>query len=762
MKQYRIGLMVGNKTIDYPHSVRMGVQNTLEDAHHLLVPIADLVPYHTRFNAEAYFRVAFEIASRLELDALIVPAGVITGYLSGNDEMMRHFLSTMAPSKTLVLERDIPGYRCITKDNAPGMHECMKHLIETCGFKEIAFISGPEASQGARERESVYFEEMEAHGLPVRPELFARGLFSGDCQDVVEKILDENPHLEAIACACDFIAYTVYHVLRDRKLAVGSDIAVTGFDDHAKSAHVDPPLSTVHMTGYDLGCMAAREAIRLCEGQKQQEKVISSRFVIRNSCGEEEQMGVSYFKELLHQKPFPIDQIVDVLMDATMSMADKQTVADFREQMKGFLFKIQQSYLSYCKDRNPDIKLFSSQDLNTLFAQDYREHLSLEGFHDIAIKLLDALSEEMPKEDANWIIVQVSYLHLRIARLLSNVQQDDLLAMNKREWNTFHMADDALREDHRPKEAYKAILEEFDKLGARYAELFLFPDSETFIGAKSFALVDQVIPIGYMHEGKVVMAKGRREVNLKDVLSLSLQHAGGMRNCTVGGVMAGNELMGVAVLDSGSLDDNGQLMAFLNVGFALKHMQMISFERETNELLHKSNVQLTRQSMQDEMTGLLNRRGFMDATERALSSSTGSRASIVYLDLDGLKRINDTYGHDTGDDAIRMTARLLEESLPKNGILGRLGGDEFIAYLPVLQDTELDDFCNCVQNAAKHYNEEHDKPYTISISYGGVCFDVAEGIHSRTTELMIEADERLYQMKRERKGSRRFAMEMAR
>ena len=129
MKQYRIGLMVGNKTIDYPHSVRMGVQNTLEDAHHLLVPIADLVPYHTRFNAEAYFRVAFEIASRLELDALIVPAGVITGYLSGNDEMMRHFLSTMAPSKTLVLERDIPGHRCITKDNAPGMHECMKRAM---------------------------------------------------------------------------------------------------------------------------------------------------------------------------------------------------------------------------------------------------------------------------------------------------------------------------------------------------------------------------------------------------------------------------------------------------------------------------------------------------------------------------------------------------------------------------------------------------------------------------------------------------------
>ena len=161
----------------------------------------------------------------------------------------------------------------------------MKHLIDDCGFKNIAFISGPEASQGARERESIYFEEMKAHGLTVKPEMFARGLFSGDCEDVIRKVVDDNPDLEAIACACDLIAYSTYHVLRERKLAIGTDIAVTGFDDNLKSAHVDPPLSTVHMTGYDLGCMAAREAIRMCENRPQEEKVISSSFVSRSSCG---------------------------------------------------------------------------------------------------------------------------------------------------------------------------------------------------------------------------------------------------------------------------------------------------------------------------------------------------------------------------------------------------------------------------------------------------------------------------------------------
>lgn len=87
MEQYRIGLMVGNKSIDYVHAIRMGVQNTLEESGHVLIAISDLIPFHSRSNAASYFRVAFEVASRLELDAIIVPAGIIAGYLCAHDRL---------------------------------------------------------------------------------------------------------------------------------------------------------------------------------------------------------------------------------------------------------------------------------------------------------------------------------------------------------------------------------------------------------------------------------------------------------------------------------------------------------------------------------------------------------------------------------------------------------------------------------------------------------------------------------------------------
>ena len=760
MRKYRIGLMVGNKTIDYPHALRMGVQNTLEDAGHMLVAIADLIPYHTRSKAESYFRVAFEIAGRLDLDALIVPAGIITGYLTGNEALALDMLKATDPAKTLVLEREVVGYRCVTKDNVPGMHECMRHLIETCGFKRIAFISGPESSLGAHEREEVYFEEMAAHGLEVKPSMFARGLFSGDCEDVIEKIIDDNPDLEAIACACDIIAYTTYAVMRSRKLSVGKDIAVTGFDDLAKSAHVDPPLSTVHMTAYDFGCMAAREALRICEGKPQEEQLICSSFVTRSSCGERVWGGVDLFRELLARKPFPAEKIVSVLVDSTLSMASERMIIDFRRRMSDFMAGVRAAYLRHLADpTNEDVLLFSSDDLSSLFKQEYREHLSLEGFHAVAINMLEALLEISPASDISWISKQISHLHLRVARVLNDAAQDDMLAVNKREWITFHMADDALEEDGNPREAYRLILEEFKKIGVRGADLFRFAEPTRLLemrsGRKTLALSDALVHLGYLANGEVTVAEGERQIALQDLLSFVGERIQDTSVCTVGGIMAGDELLGVAVLDSGTLNDNGQLMAFLNLGFAFKHLQNTAEDRETNKLLSQHNLLLERQSRYDDLTGLLNRRGVMESTTQFFRKNVRKWAAVYYLDLDGLKTINDTFGHDAGDDAIRATAHVLGSCVPSPGVLGRLGGDEFVAC--VLAEGEADESLGRnVQAAMEEFNRTHDYAFELSISYGGTRFIVEEDTYGRVAELMVAADEQLYQMKRTRHSSRRF------
>ena len=753
MKRYRVGLMVGNKSIDYVHAIRMGVENTLEEAGHILVAISDLIPFHSRVNAASYFRVAFEVTARLGLDAVIVPAGTIASYLTDEHQSIYELINILDAPKTVVIERDVPGLRCITKDNAPGMHECMRHLIEECGYKQIAFIGGPKSSISAREREDIYLEEMHAHGLDTPESLLTHGEFSGECGDEIDKLIDNNPGLEAIVCSCDLIAHSVYRVMRKRRLSVGRDIAVTGFDDLSISAHLNPPLSTVHMTGYDLGSMAAREALRLCEGLPQQERVLSSTFITRGSSGTGGETLIDQFRELIVARPFPKDKVADILVDSTLMMAGEYVEKDFRAAMNTFVDVAREAYLRHMESGEETGEIFDSQDLSVLFNRGYRDLLSLEGFQSAAIALLRALLEESSDRDVNWVFEQIGNVYQGIARMLNARMQDDRVAHSKREWTSFHMIDDAVRESNDTSAVYRLILQDLHELGVNRADLYLLPDPVEFIGARTFALSDTLRPIGRLIDGSVRAIEGTRTVALQSVLGRLVPRRGGTTAYTVGGIMAGNELLGIAAFEHGALDADGQLVATLNLGIALKHMQMISNERESNELLSKSNLLLEQQSHYDEMTGVLNRRGFMSKLHRMLNLHQGRQGALLYLDLDGLKRINDTYGHDNGDEAIRQTTRVLSACLPPDTILGRLGGDEFVAFVLVDNESELDSLGRSIDAGMATFNATHSYSFELAISYGGVVITIWPDSYENITKTMVQADERLYEMKK-RRGSR--------
>ncbi|MBU5236561.1 GGDEF domain-containing protein, partial [Vibrio cholerae] len=83
------------------------------------------------------------------------------------------------------------------------------------------------------------------------------------------------------------------------------------------------------------------------------------------------------------------------------------------------------------------------------------------------------------------------------------------------------------------------------------------------------------------------------------------------------------------------------------------------------------------------LTGLLNRRGFHQAVENILLHCERSEQALVllYLDLDGFKRVNDTLGHDAGDRVLRWVSEQMQACLRSYDILGRMGGDEFTALL---------------------------------------------------------------------------------
>jgi diguanylate cyclase (GGDEF)-like protein/PAS domain S-box-containing protein len=157
-------------------------------------------------------------------------------------------------------------------------------------------------------------------------------------------------------------------------------------------------------------------------------------------------------------------------------------------------------------------------------------------------------------------------------------------------------------------------------------------------------------------------------------------------------------------------------------------------------------------SLADELTGLYNRRGFLAFSKQHLSSlhRTSKDVIVVYADLDGLKVINDSFGHKEGDRALVKTAELMKETFRPSDVLARLGGDEFTALAVVDREGGAEKLVSRLQQRFDDYNALRLVPYKLSISIGVVQRD-DDGTQSME-DLMALADLVMYKNKRSKQS----------
>ena len=169
---------------------------------------------------------------------------------------------------------------------------------------------------------------------------------------------------------------------------------------------------------------------------------------------------------------------------------------------------------------------------------------------------------------------------------------------------------------------------------------------------------------------------------------------------------------------------------------------------------HQLQRELVNLSLTDELTGLNNRRGLFTLAERQLKLSRrrGQGLVVVLADLDGLKQINDKFGHAEGDKALIATAQVLLATFRDVDIIARLGGDEF-AVVVVDADENLEEALRArLLRQIEARNAREDASYTLSLSVGTARQTVRK---PRTMdELLARADEALYKVKRASGASR--------
>ena len=171
-------------------------------------------------------------------------------------------------------------------------------------------------------------------------------------------------------------------------------------------------------------------------------------------------------------------------------------------------------------------------------------------------------------------------------------------------------------------------------------------------------------------------------------------------------------------------------------------------------LLYKNNrirkVSEARQkiaAMTDELTGIANRRAAFEyleqLTDKAKSENTD--LTVCFLDINELKYVNDTYGHNEGDDLIKTVTEIILSKIRSNDIFCRLGGDEFIIIYTQAALDQASESCNRIKNDICQYNEMSTKSYKVSISMGLAEYDKTNG--ESIDDLIHRADDAMYEEK---------------
>lgn len=179
----------------------------------------------------------------------------------------------------------------------------------------------------------------------------------------------------------------------------------------------------------------------------------------------------------------------------------------------------------------------------------------------------------------------------------------------------------------------------------------------------------------------------------------------------------------------------------------------VTERKQAEDMLNAQAEDLRSLSLRDELTGLYNRRGFLEVAGQAQAQAARDQraAAVIFVDLNGMKRINDQLGHDVGDDALRDASGVLSAAFTRADVVARLGGDEFVVFSLDFTVFDLEPLRQKLRALADEQIARHARPYRLSMSVGGAFSD--SSAPESLAHLLERADAAMYEQKRARQAA---------
>jgi len=737
-----LGFFVSELENAYAQTLVNGITDAAAaaDANVIIFPgKSPKVPYDFRYQYNAIYK----LASQNCIDALILATGTMVNFIS--DEEFKEFCARYRDIPLVSISIPIEGASSVLIDNKIGLQAALEHLVVEHKFEKIAFISGPANNIEAQERFSVYKDVLEAHGQAFDPEFVVNGDFTkySGVRAVSELIDKRGVSFRAIAAANDEMALSAMEELQKRGYDVPGDIAVIGFDNVESAHYSTPSLTTVAQPIYEQAYKSVELACRLIKGGEPQDITLPTSMVLRESCG--------CFSSA----------VTTVNAAAEGLAADADTV-----QVEAILRRAADAAASGGIDESDALRLIKeitavAEAVVTDREEKYRawQH-TITNFRARADHRTLGIDAAMQLED---------FFHKARMILLEIYFKSD-----SKRWGVHHNDIVGLREVlnllisdvNNTRGALRSIIPNLREMGMSCFYVFLHETVEkheittdwNFNKNVILAVADDDLPGTSELCGMSVPALS--------ILDRNLYSRDRRYTFVVSSLFYMNEHIGFVICEPNFNDIYLFESLVVEINCSLKLINLIqsrqTIERELQkalERLEEYNEQLSSISETDELTKLLNRRGFLNHARHMLGMSRRMKKDgiLFFADLDGLKVINDTYGHEEGDNAIKAVAVALRKAFREADVLARLGGDEFTVFTLNTNPAMLDTFRGRIEKYIEEHNQTAEKPYKVAVSIGAVPFTYTDVADIET--LMNQADVLLYQQKKEKKA--RLAAEAA-
>lgn len=715
----------------------------------------DHMPYEYQYNT------LFQFAKNRHLDILYIMLGMVGGRV--DDEAKYKFLEQYLGIPVVTLYTSTPDYNSMIFDNQVAFMEGIRHIIKDHNKTKIGYVSGPQTNVDALERLDAYKKVLTETGIPYSDNYVIYGNFEESTEPLIKAFVETHPELEALVFANDRMARGGYEALRQLHLQPGKDILIVSFDNSSFAATLNPPLTTVEANAAELSYKAITNVETYLSSEGINELRVATHLVHRASCG-----CINFdFSSLSEQ--LTINKITEPAARPEMvKRINKYLFGDYVEgdailQIKNDFSVFLRLIYELSSTDNPDSILLDVKKIfSQLLHQPLFNYTSVELYSNVLSALQTELKNIATSEERQTFIVEMfSSFYKEIAITNAQSIQNERFGIEQvsKVINAMNMD---ISQTGSSQNSFKATLSKLSSIGVHSAYLYTFVSPIKHARDTKFSVPESMLFRAYSDGNKAYgIATSKQLIPATSILNNEKLPKNRRFTMVVSALFSQEDLYGIIMCETTLEHFSNMATVSIHISSTLKTLYLLEQQKSIQkrlqrhlEVMSQDNLMLNEISKTDQLTGLFNRWGFMDHVQSIISNplNAGKELMLLYADMDNLKTINDEYGHDDGDFALKECAAILKEAFRNTDVVSRFGGDEFVAFALL----GIPDYENIMKlriaEITERHNAEFDKPYRVEMSTG-IC-EVICSEDLNIDEILEVADRKLYEEKKAKKAGR--------